>query len=290
MKDIKISKATFFAIGAALSFTLMALLVKKVALIVNSSTIIFFRFAISLVYISLVIFIRNLLGKKISLKTNHIYFHVLRSLTALASMICFYYSLRYISLVDGTVLMMTNPLFVPIIGVFFLGIKTDYKHWIAVIIGFLGTLLVLKPGHSLFNPKAIYAMYGGFFAAVSLIAMREQTKRDNIYLCLFYYFLFATIASGSVMIFDFVMPDPYVLLLLLGVGITGVSYQECLIRATEIAPAKIVGSLMYTSLIFSFLFSWLFFSEIPDMFTIIGVLIICLGGILTFTFAKKKYS
>ena len=142
----------------------------------------------------------------------------------------------------------------------------------------------------MFNIKSLYALLGGSFSALALLIMREQTKKDSVHLCLFYYFLIATIASGIITIFEYSPPDFTSLMYLCGISISGIFYQEFLIRGAEIAPAKVVSSMMYTSIVFSYLFSLFFFWEIPDTITTIGVCIVVLGGILTVQFANKKYS
>ena len=290
MRHHNLKKATIYTLSAALSFSIMALFVKRASPYTNNNMVIFFRFSISFLYILILVIIKNLKKhKKLSLRTKNFGLHFIRSIASLFGMLFFYFSLKFISLVDGTLLVMTATLFVPILGFIFFRHKTDIKHWLAITVGFIGVALVLKPGHTLFNPKALYALAAGFSGAVAILLIREQVKKDDPYVCMFYYFLIAFVISGAISVFHWDTPDIKTFLYLVCVGIFGTLYQEFLIRGSHFGPAKVISSLMYLSIIFSAFWGWMFFKEFPDYITIIGIILVFLGGILTVQFAKKKY-
>lgn len=292
MKEIKekffnIKKAVIFIVISAISFSLMALFAKIVTSHTKINIIILFRFGISFLYALLILGLRKIKKQDLSLKTNHLLLHFFRALLGLIALSLLFISLKFIPLLDGNLLIMTSALFIPIIGAIFLHSKTDKKHWIAIIIGFIGVAFILKPGHDLFNPMALLALLAGLIVAIIMIILRRLSKYDKHYVIMFYYFLFISIASGLISIFNWQKPDFYTIILLLGVGVFGTIYQIFLIKAAAHAPAKITSSLLYSSLIFSIIFDWLFWHDIPDLLAWIGIILVCFSSILTIFAAKR---
>ncbi len=182
-------------------------------------------------------------------------------------------------------MVITNALFIPILGIFIVKKITGGKHWLAVLLGFIGIAFVLKPGHELFNPASLIALSAGLTSAMSFIAIRAISRYDHPYTSMLYYFPLAFIASGIISIFHWQTPDLHTSLLLLCVGIFGTFYQEFLIRASRYVSSKIISSLMYTSVVFSGLFGLTFFGEIPDILSTIGIILVCASCLLTIKFA-----
>ncbi|NGX55792.1 MAG: Riboflavin transporter [Candidatus Anoxychlamydiales bacterium] len=286
-KAINLKKAFIFILLASFSLSLMATLVKIAILSVNNSIIIFSRFSISFIYILLVFLIKKIRKKSVPIKTNHLSLHIIRAITSMLAMFLFYYSLKYISLVECNLLLMTNVLFIPIIAIIFFKVKIPIKHWISILIGFLGIILILKPGFEIFQPKALYALLSGFIASISFIYIRKISKLDHHHTSMFYYFSFAFFASSVLVLFNFQSIDFKILLLLIGIGISGTLYQEFFIRATVYASVKFNSSLLYSSIIFSAFFGFIFFKNIPDLITFLGMSLIVIGGILTIQSSKK---
>jgi drug/metabolite transporter (DMT)-like permease len=156
------------------------------------------------------------------------------------------------------------------------------------MVGFLGVIAILKPGLDVFEPRAFYALLASVFMASASLVIREQAKRDSPYVCMFYYFFIAFVLSGIISIFEWSPLDSYIVFLLIGIGVFGTLYQEFLIRGSGYASAKVVSSLMYSSLIFSVILDWLFFQRMPDFLVFMGIFLICIGGLLTVHFSKIK--
>ena len=285
---INLKKATLFSICAALSFSVMALFVKFAAPHTNNNMTIFFRFGVSFLYIAIILIFKTLLrNTKFPIKTKHFKLHLLRALVSMAAMLLFYYSIAYINLIDANLLVMTCPLFVPIFAVLFFHEKTNWKSILAIIIAFIGIAFVIKPGHELFDPASLIALSAGIAVAIVILIMRVLSIYDHPHTCMFYYFSLAFLISGIISIFHWVTPDLHTMILLLLVGVFGTSYQEFLIRASQHAQARIVSTLMYTSVIFSGFLGWQIWGEIPDILSWIGIILVCCGSILTIFFAKE---
>jgi drug/metabolite transporter (DMT)-like permease len=285
---LDIKKSVIFILISSVSFSMMTLFVKLASTRTTIDIIILFRFTISFLYALLFLLVRKILKQTISLKTNHIFIHIARAISSMLSMVLLYTALRYIPLVDGNLLLMTNALFVPILGTLFLKYRVHYKHWLAITIGFIGIAFILRPGHELFYPPSLLAFLSGILSAITLLLLRKQSKFDEHYVCMFYYFFIAFLASSVYALFTWITPDFYTFLLLIGVGVFGSFYQDFLIRASAYASPKITSSLLYSTLIFSIVFDWLFFQSIPRFYTWIGIVLVIFSSIMTIYVAKPK--
>lgn len=291
--QINITKASILIVLAALFWSIMAVFVKLALPYSSDSMVIFFRFGISFLYIM------GLLGFKYYKKqersrgafipkTSILSLHILRATTGVVSMLLFYYALAYIPIVDGTLLVMTNAIFVPVIALVLLKQRMPRKNWWFILLGFLGVALVIRPTTGMINYAAILALLGGMGAAFSMVFLRETSRIDGPHACMAYYFPIAFVVSGIATIWFWHTPDLHELLLLLAVGVFGTSYQECLIRAAGHAPARVVSALMYLSVVFSGLFGWFLWGEMPGMISWFGIILVCAGSLLTILHANKS--
>ena len=286
-KQLNIKKAVIFASFGALSYSVMAVLVKLVSAQTNKEMIVFFRFFISFIYLLIVLAHRSLFKKPVSLKTSNFKLHLLRATAGIINLILFYYSLSYINLLDASLLNTTYPLFIPILAFIFLRSHTHFKVWISLAIGFSGVVFILNPSNNIFHFAALPALGSGFAISIAFLTLRQLGKREHHYCIMFYYFLITTVVSGILIIFRWKTPDLYALGILAAIGLSGIVYQECITRASAYAPARIVSPLMYLNVIFSGLFGWMIWNNVPDLYDWIGVVLICSGAIMTVIFAHK---
>ena len=126
-----------------------------------------------------------------------------------------YYSLRYLPLIDTNLLFLTKSFFIPILGVIFLGINTSKKNWLIIVFGFIGVVMVIKPGTEMMQPASFLALLAGLFAAVSLMSIHELGKTDNAHTIMFYYFSITFVISSIFAIINWQTPNLHILLLLL---------------------------------------------------------------------------
>jgi drug/metabolite transporter (DMT)-like permease len=281
-------KAILLSISAALSVSLMGLCVKLAAPYTSTGFVVFVRFGISLIYISIVLALKSDNGIKFFPKTKHLYIHVIRSFAAVFAMLMLYYSLHFISLVNANLLFMTNALFTPIFAWFFLKAKTNKKTWICISIAFVGVAFVLKPHADLFRSGSLFALMAGLLSAISYLAVRRGVQYDPPHTLMAYYFPIAFLISACLLPLHWKTPNLYGILLVLGVSVTGIFYQEFLVRAAQYAPAKIVSTLMYSSIIFSGLFDWFFWKHSLDMWSWLGIALVLLGSLALLTYAQPK--
>jgi drug/metabolite transporter (DMT)-like permease len=283
------TKAIFLSIAAALSLSTMALFVKLVSPYASSNFIVFSRYGFGFLYIIFVINLRKHKHSRVFFpKTKHIGLHLLRSFSVVISMLLLFYALKFIPLINANLLFMTNALFVPIFAHLFLHYKTNVKSWFSIAVAFLGVALVLKPGFNTFHIASLIAFASGIMSAITYITVHELVKYDAPHVLMAYSITIAFLFAGVLLIFNWTAPHSlYGLLLLAGVSITGLLYQETFIRAEKYFSARAMTTLLYISIIFSGLLDWLIWKQIPGLLSLIGFLLVIGGNIALLAFSNE---
>lgn len=238
----------------------------------------------------MIVFMRNLFGAVVLLpilwrygwrylKTDVWYLHVMRAGFGLSAMYCFFYALANMPLASGMLLKMTSPLFIPLVAILWLGEGMTRRAMLAVVIGFVGVILVLQPQGG-FQLVAVIGLLGGALAAVAKVTVRRLGRSEPTTRIVFYFTLVATLVSAIPLSWSWQTPDPHSWLLLLLIGVVGTLGQLLLTRGYGIAPPSQIGAFTYTSVVFAALFGYLFWDEMVDYLFVIGALIIAAAGIL----------
>ena len=272
-----IKRAVILGIIASFFFSIMSLLVKLASEGATESMTVFFRFSVGLIWVIIVLSYKRLKGKQFTIKTKHFGLHILRAISAFIAMFTLYRSFKYVPLADANSLAMTYTLFIPILSFFFFGTKTSAKNWLALLTGFIGIILILRPFGNEFNPAVLLALISSVAIALSFIGIYEVAKYDKPYTIMLYFFPLIVILSGIAMIFSWKTPDLYTLAILLMTGVAGTIYQELMTRAMSYAPTKIIAPLLYFGVIFSGAFDWLFWGHIPSIYFWAGTILIATG-------------
>lgn len=213
------------------------------------------------------------------LKTEVFFTHFIRAMAGLLNMYCFFYSIRYIILTDAMLLNNTMPLFVPIVAWIWKGKKISYKLILPLIIGFLGVILILKPGVGIFKPAALIALASGIFMSISMTGIRELGKIEPIYRILFYYFFLSTFVSAIPLVWAWQSHTPLAWLILVGVGIFAAIYQYFLTLGYQYGSASKISPLIYFAVILSGIFDWAFWHVTPTALSFLGVALVAIGAI-----------
>jgi len=284
----RIIHAVILGVMAALCYSIMNLLVKLFVGDTTVSMIVFFRCVVALSWLTLILFFKRLRGEHFTIKTKHFGLHLLRAISGFIVILSFFYALQYVPLADATSLAMTYTLFIPILSFIFLGTKTSLKSWLALLIGFIGIIFILKPYGDNFNPMVLVVLITSISTAVSLLGIHELLKRnEDPFTILLYFFSLTLIFSGICTIFSWKTPSLTTLIYLFLIGAIGAAYQELLTRSLSYAPPKIVSPLLYFSVIFSCFFDWIFWARIPDLYFWIGMTLVAFGCIFSIKYAKS---
>lgn len=219
---------------------------------------------------------RRQMGK---LRTNRIGWHVLRSLLMAGSMLTFFHALRFIPLADIAIFVFAAPLIVTALSQPFLGEKVGPQRWGAVIAGFVGVLIVLRPGSGSVHPAAIYALIGAtFYAGLALTSRKLAGSESTLSLSL-YIFAVPMLITGFACIPGWQNPTPVDWSLFFLCGLLGGLGIACVNAAYQRAPVAVVAPFEYTALIWAAAAGFVFWDEIPSAYAWAGAAIITTSGL-----------
>jgi drug/metabolite transporter (DMT)-like permease len=263
-------------VASALLFAGMGAAVKIASTALPNAMIVFARSALGLVAL-LPWLVR--LGPR-NLATRHFREHLVRGLAGLAAMYCFFYAIAHLRLADAVLLNYSLPLFTPFIESAWLGEPFPPRLWRSVGLGFLGVLVILRPGPGIFQPAALAGVAAALLAAVAQVGVRRLTRFEPSIRIVFYFGVIATAGSALPLVHAWRTPAPPLWLTLAILGVLATLGQLLLTEAYAFAPAAQVGPFVYTTVVFAGFFDWWLFDRPPDRYTLAGAVMIALAGIL----------
>ena len=204
---------------------------------------------------------------------------ILRGLILLSANICFFYAISIISLAKALTLAFVAPLIVTAFSPVMLGEKVGFRRWTAVVVGFTGSLVVIRPGFVELNFASLAALGTGILYGFYLIITRKLSTSDNPLLTLLMTGMVGAILVSAIIPFYWVKPSLNQWSLMAGIGVFACIGHLFLILSLKYADASKLAPLGYTEIIPNVLIGYYFFSEFPDKWTYVGLLIIILSGL-----------
>ena len=232
------------------------------------------------------------LFKKYFIWTKKPKLQFLRGLILLIANICFFYSISVISLAKALTLAFIAPLIVTAFSPFFLGEKVGYRRWLAVIIGFVGSLVVIRPGFVEINFASIAALITGFMYGFYLIITRKLSSSDNPLLTLLLTGVVGAIIISLVMPIVWVQPSLKQWSLMAAVGIFACIGHYFLILSLKYADASKLAPFSYFEIVTNVIIGYYFFGDFPDNWTFLGLFIIISAGVYIYrreNFYRKDF-
>ena len=218
-------------------------------------------------------------------KTKHFGLHFYRSFFGAIAMAAIFIGLRNLQLAEVTSLAFSGPIWVVIFSMIFLSEKIRTKRWVAVGLGFIGVLIISKPGFDNLNYYYIFPIIFCIgFAGVSILIRKLTLAGETVWLIAFYF----SVASGlgglaTFPLGDWIMPTKYDLVLLILVGLLGGIANLTLTQSYKLAEVTLTTPLKYLSLVFAVIYGFYFFNEVPSINTLLGAgLIVISSGIIFF--------
>jgi len=221
-------------------------------------------------------------------KTNSPKLQITRSVLSIIESGCFVLSFRYLSLADAHSIGSLTPVIVVALSAIILREKVNLKTWIAIFIGFIGVLIIMRPGLSIFDPKSLIPLAAAFFLSLYQIVTRKVSEYDSSETSLFYTSVVGIILMSFMMPFFWQPMQSYSYLLFLGIGIffsLGIYFQ---IIALSFAKASVVQPFHYTLILWAIILGYIFYNDLPDLPTVIGAIIITLSGIYVLNIRSKS--
>ena len=241
-----------------------------------------FFFTAIFTFLLMIIFYRKSL-----IWTNKPLLQIIRGLFLVFSTYLFFYSISVISLPKALTLAFVAPLFVTALSPFFLKEKVGIRRWTAVFIGFIGTLIVIRPGFLEYNLATFAALGTGFCYGFYLIITRKLSTSDNPLLTLLFTGVVGVIILSFFMPSVWINPTPNQWYLMAIIGLIASVAHFFIILSLKYADASKLAPLGYTEIITNVIISYYFFNELPDNWTYLGLFIIVLSGIYV---SRREYS
>jgi drug/metabolite transporter (DMT)-like permease len=263
------------AIASTLTAALMASSVKLLSNDLNPFIICFYRCLLGLIFV-LPFVAKN---KFKDLKSNNIKLQFNRSMINIISMICWFSAIGMMQLEKATALGFTTPLFTTVLAVFVLGEIIRVHRTAALLLGFIGILVIIRPGYIPFEYGTLLMLIASLSFSFVLIFVKRLSAIDTNLTIIFYHLLFMTPVFFIISLF-FWEPITFNQLLIFAImGIAGLLTHWCMNQSLKMSDTTFVMPLQFTKLIWASLIGLFVFSEIPDLWTWIGGIIIFISVI-----------
>ena len=221
-------------------------------------------------------------------KSKNIKLQIFRSLLSMIESGCFVLSFKYLSLANAHSVGSLAPVIVVALSAIILKEKVSPKTWIAIFIGFIGVLIILRPTSSIFDPKALLPLIAAFILGLYQIVTKKVSKHDTNETSLFYTSLIGLIIMSLLSSKFWTPVDKSSYSMFIGIGIFFSLGLYLQIIALSKARASIIQPFHYTLIFWAIIFGYIFYNDIPDMFTVIGALIITCSGIFVLNQTSKN--
>ena len=214
-------------------------------------------------------------------KTGKPYTQVFRALMLVGVSLLSLAAFRLMPLAETTAILFVTPLFVALLSGPILGEKVGLKRWLAVLVGFIGALLVARPGGAMTGLGLVFALAAALCYSIYQIQTRQLSASENTFTMLFYTALTGTVVLTLALPWFWrgPWPSPLEALQIASLGVYGGTGHYLLTRAFRHAPASTLSPMMYAQLIWATLLGWLVFGQLPDGVSMFGMAVIAGSGL-----------
>lgn len=215
------------------------------------------------------------------LKSEHYAYLLGRAIFGAAASFLYTIAIHYIPIVNGTLLFNTAPLFIPILTVLFLKNRLGKGIWLAVVVGFVGVIVIIKPTLAIFTQTGnLIGLFSGISLAIAYLLMKLLTATDPGIRIIFYYLGIGMLIQIPLLLFVHTLPSQETCIYALLSGVMLVLAQLALVKAYQYAEASQIGIYQYTSVAFVGLLDWLLWNAVPTGRDLIGVVLVTLAGVI----------
>ena len=226
-------------------------------------------------------------------KTNRPFLHFKRCVSGLVAIVAIFIALRNLPLATVVSISFAAPIFTTIMSILFLSEKVGLYRWLAVLVGFIGILIISEPGFSSLNFYYIYPIIFCLGLSYVAIAIKQLSSTEPVWLIGLYFSFSIMIMSFFTLPQGWIMPNLKDLFLLCMVGILGGLANLWLTQSYKFAEVSLVTSLKYLALLFAIFFGYIFWDEIPTIKTLLGAALVTISSIIIFRreiYLKKPVS
>jgi len=274
-----------FAIIAYFSFSILDAIQKSAVLYYSIFQLLFIKY----IFVLLLSILETRRTKNITFyRSNNLKLQIIRSLLSILESGFFVLSFKHLSLANAHSIGALAPIIIVVLSVFILNEKVSIKTWVAIFVGFIGVLIIIRPTSDVFSLKSLIPLLAAFFLGLYQIATKKISEYDTPEVSLFYSSLVGIFIT-SIMAFYFWQPvNINSLIFFLPIGLffsLGIYFQ---ILALNNAKASIIQPFHYTLIFWAIIFGYFFYDDIPDLYTFIGALIITVSGIFVINQKSRK--
>ena len=279
----------FNLVFAALFFSLMTVCVKNIDARIPTYELVFFRSLMSLMITLIIIKVKNInpLGNNRPLL-------ILRGALGTSALVCIFYAIRNMPLSVSTVIQYTYPIFISIFAGIFINEKITRNLVIALIIGWLGILIILNPSQlskvnvEIENIWVILAFLGSICTALAYVTVKKLSFTEDVYVIIEYFPLTSLISLLPIVLINWVTPNWNELIWIIGIGFFTQLGQTFLTIGIKNFPASEAASINYLQVLFGSIWGILFFSEIININFLLGAFLVLLGSIISTSKIVKR--
>jgi drug/metabolite transporter (DMT)-like permease len=222
------------------------------------------------------------------LRTTRPGVQVLRGLLLVGSTGLFYLALRYLPLAEAAAITFVAPVLVTALSGPLLGERVSRRQWAAVTLGFIGVLVIIRPGGGMLTHASVLPLMTALLFALYQIMTRKLAGRENPFTTLFFTALVGTLAASLMLPFGWQTPSLIQSALMVAIGCLGGLGHFLLIRAVEIASPTALAPFIYTQLVWSTLLAFIAFGEFPDLVSLLGMLVIIAAGMFAVNWRRIR--
>ncbi|MCB1377424.1 MAG: DMT family transporter [Alphaproteobacteria bacterium] len=220
------------------------------------------------------------------LVTRYPFLQVVRGLLLMVSTVFNFIAMSHLQLAQTAAIFFTIPLWVCALSVPLLGEQVGYRRWIAVTIGFLGVLVIMRPGTGSFHWAMLFSIAASICGATYNIVTRKVSGGDRAETSLFYVSVIGATAASFPLPWTWQLPQGIAWPLLIFMGLAGGIGHYMLIQAHRLAPASVLAPFVYTQIVWMIIVGFLVFRDVPDLWTLVGAFIVVSSGL--FVFARER--
>jgi drug/metabolite transporter (DMT)-like permease len=234
----------------------------------------------SVIAVTIMLAVAPRFGGYDTLKTREIGWHILRSFLAVGAMFGFFYGVAHMPLVNALTLGYTAPLIVTALSALFLGDEVGWRRWTSVIVGFVGVLIILRPGSGELSFAAVAVLVASFCYACQAITARRLSGTESTLSLSFYVVVAPMIVSGLLIgDEDWLAPDTTGWILIAGAAICSIGAWVGFVSGYRAVSPAAVAPLEYVALVGGAIAGYLIWDEVPDSRVLLGAVIIVASGL-----------
>ena len=268
------ARGALFMVCGALSATLMFTAVKSLGGRLDAVQIVFVRAVIGVALAAPILARRGGRG----FRARHPYLQVGTGIFGAIALVCAFFGLARMALADVTIVLFTQPMFVLLLAMLFLGETMRAGRWLATLVGFIGVVIIVKPA-GIIEAAALAVLVAALLSATMAVFIKKMATADGPDIQLFYYNLTMSVMLIVPTGLVWVTPNWTDMALLVLVGVFGALFAAFNVFALRVGEASAVAPFDYSRLIFATLIGFLLFSEIPDGWFWLGAVMIVVANL-----------